>query len=101
MATHSSVHQPLLEVLSAWLGLLQIAPTLRRYPVHQPLLQVGVVLLLDLLLHLLAETIAGTSVCHGGLLLWDLAALKTTNITQRVNDIMAWKIEGVCQFAIF
>lgn len=89
MSTHGAVHQPLLEVLSAWRRLLQVAPALCRYPVHQPLLQVGVVLLLNLLLHLFAQPVAGTSVRHGDLiLLGPITALKKTNIPQAVDDII-------------
>lgn len=64
-ATHCSIHQPILEVLFARLWSLQVSSALCDYPVHQLLLQVWVVLLVDLLLHLPAQSVAGPSVCHG------------------------------------
>lgn len=63
-STHCSIHQPFLEVLLPRLWFLQVSSALCSYPVHQTLLQVRVVLLVDLLLHLSAQSITGPSVCH-------------------------------------
>lgn len=65
MQTHCSIHQPCLEVLSAWLWSLQVPPTLSYDPVYQPGLQVQIIFQLYLLLHLLAQTVAGSPVSHG------------------------------------
>lgn len=64
--THCSIHQPFLEVVLARLRFLQVPTTLCSYPIHQSLLQVWVILLLNFLLHLSAQSITGPSVCHCG-----------------------------------
>ena len=62
--THTSVLQPVLEASFAGLGWSHLGAALGHDPGHQPLLQLGVVLLVDLALHLAAQTVRRTFVCH-------------------------------------
>lgn len=71
--THGAVHEPLLEVLLSCLGSFQISSTLRDDPVHQPSLQIVIVLLFDFLLHLPAQAVTGASVCHDRWLFGELS----------------------------
>ena len=62
--THGAVLQPLLEAVLARCWLCNVPAALRQDPPHQDLLQLGVVLPVDLLLHLPAEAIRWSPVCH-------------------------------------
>lgn len=62
--THSAILEPLLEPITPRRGLGDVLPALPHHPAHQQLLQVGVVLTVDLLLHLPAQPIRWSPVRH-------------------------------------
>lgn len=63
--THGAILEPLLEAVPARCRLCHVAAALRQDPPHQDLLQLGVVLAVDLLLHLPAQPVRWSPVCHG------------------------------------
>ena len=63
-STHGAILQPLLEAVPARCRLRDIPATLRQDPPHQHLLQLRVVLPVYLLLHLPAQAVRRSPVCH-------------------------------------
>lgn len=69
-ASHRAILEPVLEVLTAWLGPAHILAALGGDPLDQDLLQVGIILLFNLLLHLSAQAIRRSPVGHSEYLWW-------------------------------
>ncbi len=62
--TYTSVLKPFLEALFSRLRFSCRIPTLSDDPLHQPILQLWIVLLVNLTLHLTTQTIGWTFICH-------------------------------------
>lgn len=64
MITHTSIFQPILEALLAFCRLPHSRTALGHNPLHQTLLKLGVILLIDLVLHLATQSVGWTFVGH-------------------------------------